>query len=324
MSGKFNNRVLLLIFIGLGALLIITRYTRVRKSERTLLTDLAVVDTSQVSRFSLFPLAEGGQEIQFSRDGNAWRVQLGEISAPAGSSGVRSVLAEIGSLKAQQLVARDPDRWVDYQVVDSLGTRVVIREGSKVSLDMIVGRFQYQPPPQGSYNMYGQNQVSGKTYIRISGEDEVYSVDGFFALSVNQQFNRWRDNSLSLVNRSLLTRMHFEYPSDTGFVAQRSADGWMVAGLMADSAHMENFLNRISRASFTDFEDGFQPLGEPDFKLTLEGDQMTPVMIRGFSRPDSSLILNSSMNPETWFRTGDPERIREIFPGSATLLEEGI
>lgn len=324
MSGTFNNRNLLLIFIGLGALLVITRFTGIRQPERTLLSELAVIDTSRVSAFSIYPLAEAGKEIQFTREGAAWRVKLGEVSAPANFAGIRSFLAEVRSLEAQQLVSRDPERWDEYQVVDSTGTRVVIREGGKKTLDMVVGRFQYQPPPQGNYNMYGQNQVTGKTYIRLSGEDEVYSVDGFFALSVNQSFERWRDNTLSRINKALLSRIRFDYPSDSGFVAQKSADEWMVAGLPADSATMESYLNRIARSSFNDFADGFQPDGTPDYQLTLEGDQMTPVVIKAFFREDSTVILNSTMNPETWFRTDAAKRFQELFPGSDFLTATGI
>ena len=323
MSGKFNNRTLLLIFLGLGAFFIITRFTKVRHGEKTLMTDVTSIDTSQVSAFSIYPAAESGQEIEFSREGNGWRVKLGEKSAPASIQAVASGLGEIQSLKAQQLVAKNPERWNDFQVGDSLGTRVVIREGSKVSLDMIVGRFQYQPPPQGSYNMYGQNRVTGKTYIRINGENEVYSVDGFFALSVNQGFDRWRDNTLSSVNKALVSRIRFDYPADSGYVAQKSENKWMVAGLPADSASMERYLNRIGRTSLSEFADDFQPVGEPDYQLTLEGDNMSPVKIRAFAREDSVFILNSSLNPETWFRSDDAERISGIFPGSSTLLASG-
>ncbi len=320
MSKKFNNRNLLLIFIGLAVLLLITRFTGTRKTESSLITDLAAVDTSQVNSFSIYPVAEDGQEIRFTREGPAWRVKRGELSAPANLTGIRSILAEIASLEVQQLVARDPDKWETYQVVDSMGTRLVVREGNKVSLDMIAGRFQYQPPPQNSYNMYGQNQVTGKTYIRLSGADEVYSVDGFFALSVNQGFNRWRDNTLTRINKANLSRIRFDYPSDSGFVAQKSENGWMVAGLPADSAAMQSFLNRISRTTFSEFEDGFKPAGDPDYQLSLEGDNMSPVMVRAFSLQDSTFVMNSSLNPETWFKTDDAERFEGIFPGSAELL----
>jgi hypothetical protein len=204
-----------------------------------------------------------------------------------------------------------------------MGTRVVIKEGSRVALDMVVGRFQYQPPPQNNYNMYGQNQVSGKTFVRLSGENEVYSVDGFFALSINQGFDRWRDNTLTNLNTNALSRIQFDYPADSGFIAQRTESGWMVAGLAADSAHMESYLNRIARTSFSEFADGFQPYGDPDFQLTLEAEQMGPVFIKAYSQADSSVILNSSVNPETWFRTGNVDRFREIFPGPGSLMATG-
>jgi hypothetical protein len=324
MSNRFNNKTLLLIFAGLAVLFILTRLTRTGQGEKSMITELAVIDTSRVSEISLYPAVETGQEFRFTRKGNVWRIGRGNNSVPASSQAVQSVLSEIQALEAQQLVSRDPDRWDEYQVTDSSGTRIVITEGSRVALDMIVGRFQYQPPPQGSYNMYGQNQVSGKTYVRLSGEDEVYAVDGFFALSVNQGFDRWRDNTLTMLNKNSLTRIHFYYPADSGYIAQKSESGWMVAGLPADSATMEGYLNRISRTSFSQFADGYQPDGGPDFKLTLEGDQMGPVVVRAYAQEDSSIILQSSMNPETWFRTGDADRIREIFPGSSALLAEGI
>jgi hypothetical protein len=47
---------------------------------------------------------------------------------------------------------------------------------------------------------------------------------------------------------------------------------------------------------------------------------MSPVMVKAYSREDSTFLFNSSQNPETWFRTNDQERFREIFPGSTTLL----
>jgi hypothetical protein len=323
MSNRFNNKTLLLIFAGLAVLFILTRLTRTGQGEKSMITELAVIDTSRISEISLYPVIETGQELRFTREGNLWRIGRGNNSAPANSQAVQSVLAEIRALEAQQLVSRDPNQWDEYQVTDSSGTRIVITEGSRVALDMIVGRFQYQPPPQGSYNTYGQNQVSGKTYVRLSGEDEVYAVDGFFALSVNQGFDRWRDNTLTRLNKNSLTRIHFDYPADSGYIAQKSASGWLVAGLPADSATMERYLNRISRTSFSQFADGFQPDGSPDFQLTLEGDQMGSVVVRAYAQADSSIILQSSMNPETWFRTGDSDRIREIFPGTSVLATEG-
>jgi len=287
------------------------------------MTDVAAIDTSQVAAFSIYPRAEEGERIDFSRSDGVWQISMEGITAPANSQAVRSFLSEISGMETQQLVSRDPGKWEQYQVSDSLGTRVVIREGNRVKLDLVVGRFQYQAPSQSDYNMYGQNRVTGKTYIRLHGEKEVYSVDGFFAMSVNQTYDRWRDQTLSRVNKALLTRLSFDYPADSGFVARKSENRWLVAGLPADSASMEQYLNRMRNLTHAEFADGTTPTGPPDFQLTMEGDNMSPVVIRAFGQADSTYLLNSSLNQQSWFRTDPGRKFREIFPGSSTLLAEG-
>jgi hypothetical protein len=55
----------------------------------------------------------------------------------------------------------------------------------------------------------------------------------------------------------------------------------------------------------------------------MEGDNMSPVVIRAFARQDGTYLLNSSLNPESWFRYGPEQTIKEIFPGSKALLPAG-
>ncbi len=305
------------------AVFALSRLTRIRPGNATLMTDVVSIDTSQVNAFTLYPQAEGGGALAFERSGGGWQVTRGDVTAPASDRTVRSLLAEISSLRAEQLVSRDPGKWSDYSVSDSLGSRIVIREGGREVLDLVVGRFQYQAPTGNNPNMYGQNRVTGKTYIRLSGEDEVYSVDGFFALSVNRGFNQWRNNVLARVNESQLTGLRLDYPSDSGFVARKSEGDWQVAGLPADSARMEQYLNRLRNVTHSDFADHKRPEGEPDYRLTLEGNNMSPVMIRAYDDGDSTYLINSSINPTTWFRTGYNPLFRQLFPAASALLPEG-
>lgn len=323
MRGQFNNRVLWLVFLLLAAVFVISRFTRVRQGNATLMTEMSSIDTSRVSSFTLSPQAEAGQRIDFTRSDQGWRVSRGKVSAPASPQAVRNLLSEISALRAEQLVSRDPEKWPDYHVNDSLGSRIVIKEGSRVSLDLVVGRFQYEPPPQNNMNRYGQNRVSGKTYLRLYGEDAVYSAEGFFALSVNRGFDQWRNNTLSSVNKSLLSSLRFEYPADSGFVARKTGNDWQVAGLAADSASMDQYLNRLRNLTHSDFEDTFRPEGEPDYRLTMEGDNMAPVIILAYAAQDSTYLINSSLNPSTWFRAGSEPFFRELYPGASALLPKG-
>lgn len=318
MSGKKNNRMMLILFLALAAVFVITRFTRVKNSERTLRTDIVQIDTSMVTSMILYPRSEMGDEIRFSKNGTAWSVSRDDITAPADEQSVRATLAELMNLQAEQLVARSREKWNSYQVDDSLGTRIIIMEGKKRALDLVVGRFQYEPPPQQSYNMYGQNRVSGKTYIRLWGENEVYSVDGFLAMIVNQTFNRWRNQTITRINKSQLSKIVFEYPADSGYIAEKNDAGWLVAGIMADSSSMDSYLNEISRRSHSEFADGFKAGPDPDYRITFEGDNMQSVQLNAYA-DQGNRVLQSSLNPGTWFSI-DEDLFAEIFPAYSALL----
>ncbi len=320
MSGKFNNSLLLVIFLVLAVIFVIAKYTTGRKAERTLATDIVQIDTSQVSSILLYPRAEQGTQLEFRKNGTSWTVTRGEITAAADARSVTSTLGELLNLEAEQLVARSRESWAEYQVDDSLGTRVIVKEGKKTTLDLVVGRFSYQPAPQNQYDPYGQNRVTGKTYVRLSDGKEVYAVEGFLAMSINQAFDRWRDQRVTQLNRTQVSRIIFDYPADSGFVAERNDAGWMVAGIMADSASMASYLNGISRKTLREFADGFQPGGDSDYRVSFEGDNMSPQQVRAYIQPDSSIVVNSSINPDTWFLTTFDGLFGDLFPGAGELL----
>ena len=319
MSKKINNKALLIVFLALSGILVISKLITSRKSERTLDTEIVQIDTARITRMLLFPLAEDGKEIAFTKEGSDWTIKMDKVSSPADEVSIQRSLSELINLKTERLVARSEDRWGEFHVDDSLGTRLIIKEGRKTTLDLVIGRFEYQPPP-GGYQGYGQNQFSGNTYVRKASDDEVYAVQGFLALNFNQNFNTWRDQSLFNFSPSQLTKAVFDYPADSGFIAQKSEAGWLVGGLPADSASMANYINSISRKRSSAFEDGFQPSSPPDYQATFEGENMTPTHIRAFAQPDGKVILNSSINPESWFLSSMDNLFADIFKRAEDLL----
>ena len=230
-----------------------------------------------------------------------------------------NALNDLINLKADRLVARSEDKWADYSVNDSLGTRVLIKEGKKTTLDLVIGRFNYQPPA-GGYSGYGQQYGTGITYVRKSGEDEVYAVEGFLAMSFNQGFNNWRDQTISRLTRDQITKIIFEYPADSGFVAQKLDEQWTIKGLPADSTSMAKYLNGMSRKSHREFADDFTPLSSPPFQVTFEGMNMEPLLIRVYVRDGGELILHSSINPESYFMINRDGLFKDIFKSYSSFI----
>ena len=320
MSGKFNNRTLLIVFVGLAGILVLTRVFTAKKAVRTLDTELVEIDTGRISDIYIYPQAEEGAELSFSRSGSGWKVTRGELSAPADNYGIGNALNELLNLEADRLVARSEEKWTEFHVDDSLGTRVLVKEGKKTTLDLIIGRFNYQPPP-GGYSGYGQQQYgTGITYVRKSDEDEVYVVEGFLAMSFNQGFNNWRDQTISRLTRDQVTKVIFEYPADSGFVAQKLENNWTVNGILADSTSMAQYLNGLSRKSHGDFADGFSPMSSPVYQVTFEGMNMDPLLIRVYSQMQDELVLHSSINPESYFRITTEGLFGDIFKSSSALI----
>lgn len=319
MSGKFNNRTLLIVFLGLAGILLLTRVFTAKKAERTLDAELVKIDTGKISGIYIYPQAEQGAELVFSRKGINWMVTKDELSVPADRNSIGNTLDELLNLTADRLVARSEEKWAEYHVNDSLGTRVVVKEGKKTTLDMIIGRFNYQPPA-GGYSGYGQQYGTGITYVRKSEEKEVYAVKGFLAMSINQEFNNWRDQSICRLNREQITKVVFDYPADSGFVAQKLEKNWTINGILADSTSMAQYLNGLSRKSHGDFADGFSPLSNPVYEVTFEGLNMDPLLIRVYSQVGDELILHSSTNPESYFRITREGLFKDIFKSSDGLI----
>jgi len=320
MSKKYNNRILLGVFLVLAVILLITRFAGNGKRERTLNTEIVRIDTATVSGILLYPTAGQGKEIRFTRTGDTWEVSMEGRTVPGDAGRIMNMLTELAQLRSEQLVARSPDRWPGFQVDDSSATRVVVREGSETTLDLLVGRFSYQQPQQNNYNPYGRNQVNGKTFVRLNGQDEVHAVEGFLAMTLNQPFDSWRNADVTRFNQALLSRLVFDYPADSGFVAERNEAGWMVAGMLADSLSMSRYLNRLSGKQDRNFFSGSTPARDPAYHLTLEGDNMETIQVSAWISDSSNYVIHSSLNPETWFLSDRGGLFGDLYPGAGELL----
>jgi hypothetical protein len=321
MASKFNNKILLIVLVILAGLFILTRTLKEKRSSGNLKTDIVKIDSSSVSSILLYPSAEKGAEILFSRNGNTWQVTKGEITADADKGNIDNMFTELINLRPDHIIATNKDKWGDYGVTDSLGTRVIMKEGKKTVLDLIVGRFDYQQSPSG-YGGYGGNYGTGRTYIRLKDEINVYDVKGFLAMSFNQTFKNWRDQTFLKTDRNSINLLTFDYPADSGFVAMKSDSVWIIEGITADSSAIASYLNSLSRKSNSTFIDGYSPVIGPDYQLTINGTNMAPVIIKAYRRGDNDFVMNSSQNPDSYFTSPRSGLFGNIFKPKSQFLKK--
>ena len=318
MSRKFNNKYLVIILVVLGALFVFIKFYKSPRTEKTLRTDIVQIDTSKVSKIVINPSSEPGSEVIFRREtGNEWTVNNGKVDAKTGKNSLKNLLSQLIEIKPIRLESRSKESWKDYNLTDSAATRILAYEDDEEILNIYIGKFTYQQtndPYSG-----GRGGVKGTSYVRLAGEDEIYAVDGFLSFAFNQPFSSWRDQTFLNIRKSDVTKLTFMYPGDSSFVVSLQNNKWMLGNQLADSAKVAGYISSISSKTFSKFDDEFEPVGNPPFWLTIEGNNMETVTVNAYQKEDGKFAMNSLQNPDVWFNSERNGLFKDIYKGMSSF-----
>ncbi|MBX2816439.1 MAG: DUF4340 domain-containing protein [Saprospiraceae bacterium] len=286
-----NNKNLALVFGALLAIYLLSKLFGGNR-ERSFDPTIVQIDTSQVTRIEVQP-SQQGSPFSLKKSGGSWTVSSGSRSYTATPSAVRSLLSNLSLIEAERVVSKNPDKYLDYGLDDDARTSLSIFDGSKKLGGVEVGRF--------NYNQATRNGIS---YIRRSDAPEVFSVEGFLSMSLNQAMDNYRDKLLVKTNRQDLTRISFQSP-ERELSYSLNGNAWVdTDNLPVDSTTMMQYLNALSSVSGGHFADDETAIGEPRGRLTIEGNNMNgPIEVQCYASRDTShhFVIASSTNTEGKF-----------------------
>jgi len=266
-----------------------------------------VLDTTKVNRVVI---SKAGNSFEVTRNDNHWMVTIpGNKKVDATGTSVNNALGSLLRIKPDRIATRDPEKWVDYQV-DTTGTRVQVFENNANVLDLILGRF----------GVHGQQQFH--TYVRLSGDDEVYAADNFMGISFPSEPKGFRNSRFLQINSDSITQVTFKYPADSAFILNKSEDKWYIGPDLADSAKVASFIAGLRYMNGTGFVDDVEPaaLINPTLSVQIKSSDMEgEISLEGYSHPEYGYILHSSYNPKSYF--SDKNLEGRIFKGRTELLE---
>lgn len=296
-----RNTILLIVFVVLLAIFLGKKFLG-SDGDRNFRDVLVSVDTASVTKIVLVSRANDHESVELLKTGLEWAVTNGSINDEADQNTVRGMLASLVKMPPKRLVAKSEDKWAQYEVNDSLGTQVKVYAGDELLADVMIGKFSFQ-----------QTNRSMSTFVRLSEDEEVYSVDGFLSSTFNQQFNSLRDKTFLKTEKNNLTSLRFNYPGDSSFVLAKVGDKWQVNNSPADSAAVESYLNGIRTLNQREFADDFQREGKVvTYQLTVGGNNMNDIAVQGYMEGDD-LILHSSLNENAFFKKGSLDVFDKVF-----------
>ena len=304
-----NNKILGLIF---GVLLLIGLFLFIfdsGKNERTFREVLVDIDTSAVTEILIYPKSQDHQEVKLYKDKDDWHVTLPSGgNAKVANQRISSLFAQLEAIKPKRLAARDERKWNELQV-DSTGSRVKVFEGSKLSLDLVIGRFSFQQPR------------TMNTFVRLYNDKDVYEVDGFLDMTFNQGANIFRDGTVIKSDHNTWQQIQFIYPADSSFQLVKSGNNWLLNNIVTDSIKTFNYLNRLSNLSNNSFIDDIKIdlSSSPTFSLNITTADLRFIEIKGY-QDSTYFLIHSSQNPEAWFDGSSLSKT--IFSGKSSFLSK--
>ncbi|MCF8364427.1 MAG: DUF4340 domain-containing protein [Bacteroidales bacterium] len=323
MFKKLNSKVLIIILIVLAAIYYIS--TLSDDKERSFRNEIVAIDTAQVTDI-IINIAKEDLQISLTKTGNnEWDVMANGNRYPADKSIVKSILGQYSLMKPKRIAATSSEKWDAFEVSDSTGTRVTLLDSDEELTDIYIGKFSYTQPPQGAQqNQYQQQRGTMTSFVRIAEDKDVYAVEGFLKMSYQSDVNAYRNKNLINVNKDDISKLEFKYPDRTITLAKEE-NKWMMNGQPADSANTVKYLNKIYRLNSSNFVDqSTQKLSDATFKLSVEGNNFSPIEVSAFPTADTTIkfVISSSINPGAEFDGSKAKLYEKVFVDETAFLPE--
>ncbi len=324
MFRKLNLKTLVILLVVLVAIYFIA--DMVGGNDRTFRSEIVKVDTANVTDIYISILKDNA-EIRLTRTGGPadWEVSSAGSSFVADPNIVKNILAQFTEMKPERIAATSKDKWAQFEVSDSTGTHVIVKDGNSELANVYVGKFSYSQPPaqaQQQQNPYQQQRGKMTSFIRVNEEDEVYAVEGFLKMTYQKDINSYRKKSLVDVNKDDLTRLVFNYPGFSTFSLIKNDTKWLLDGVVADSAKTAKYLTKIARLTSSDFlPPSTLKTNEATYKLTIEGNNISPIEIKAFpSDTIVKFVMTSSTNVGAEFNGGKGKLFEKVFVDQTEFL----
>jgi hypothetical protein len=320
MFRKINNKTLLILFAILAIVAVAVYFYDSQKGERTFKNELFKVDSAAITSITIYSKGKTGEFLKMNKTGSGWEILSKNKKYPADTNAIQNILHSIVKITPERVAGTDNSSWKEFEITDSLSTRVVIEQGKEVIADFRTGKMSFSQ--NKSRQSYGNSGMEVKSHIRVSDDERVYVVDGFLSMMFADDPSRYRNRMVVKLDKKNLNKVSFIYPGDSSFMLLKKTSGWFLNDQPADSALTEQWLNSLSFLTNGDFADEeVLPFTFP-FNLRIEGNNMNLIDVKGAKDTVAkNYFVKSSANSSAVFGGASPGLFNQVFPGKNKFLE---
>jgi hypothetical protein len=156
-------------------------YTQSGQSAQLPKIELGDDDLKKIDKITLTkPAGDAGAgvEVELTKSGEDWKLSK-PVEASANQPNVKSLLDNLKSLKATELIDASKTNYAKYGVSDDKALHAVFSKGNGVALDLYFGESG------------GRGQMT-----RIGGKEGVYAIKGYSSYLYSRDVKGWRDMAI--------------------------------------------------------------------------------------------------------------------------------
>ncbi len=269
------------------------------------------IDTAMVSSILITPPGEQ-TDIVIRREGALWIASNGHTNIKAKPDAMNALLGLLTHIRIQAVATQKPSEWQDYNVQEQVGMRVRVYRSQELLEDFIIGKTRITP------------EGTTLSYLRLTGEDEVYAVTGSIARHLSLSFNDFRNN-LILRTEGSINALDWHI-ADTLLQIRRNERGWFCGKIEIDSLKMANYLRSL-RFVFGDvFADDFDEVkGEKllfEKIVIFDSTTVEPFVLSCYRDTTRVLpfVIRSNQNTEAFFASDSLGVFHNLFQPLRDLL----
>lgn len=301
MFRKVSLKTIIILFVALLALVVISKISDHKKGNRTFKKSLTEYDANQINKIQIYKGLKNKDTIEFTKNENKWTLSYDNKTFNGDNQIIGSMINELNNIHPSSVASTKKDRWKEYQVDDSSATRIKLFAGNELKGDIFAGKFSF-------------SRNSGKSYIRIAGDNTTYGVSGMQSSSVNRKPDSFKDKTIISSEKNNWEKISYTYPSDSSFTMVKKDNYWEINGVKTDSVKTAGFLSTLNYVRHYNFAKSKPDKSTPDFELKIEGEKMSPIVVKGYNQNDK-LIVTSNENEGVFFEGNDLKK--KLFPGKS-------
>jgi hypothetical protein len=251
-----SNRVLVIIFVVLVALFAANKLFKGNNNSNFNKT-FSNLDEQKITQIEVFNKSDVPSYVLI-RENDEWVGKKDSQSYKLNQDRISSFVGALSNIQIQRLATKSSEKWDSYEVGETSGNRIIAKSEGSTMLDFIVGRFSFD-----------QQSRSATSYLRKTGDDAVFAMDGFASMTLNQDFDGLRYNKLIELKKDELQTIELNENGNI-LTIQRENGRWVdFLGNSVDSVEMASYLTGLENLTSTSFTDSSGANSIATMKLTL-------------------------------------------------------